>query len=104
MSAFNVQALRELTEQQTRYAPPARRQEQVGRAEKLLAELDPAKQYPYQWVCFRLTEYRSDTQPDLLIPGRRWRTTWPCSPGGWSGRSRPSPSSRRSSRSSHWTR
>ncbi|MBN9523798.1 sigma-70 family RNA polymerase sigma factor [bacterium] len=69
MSAFKVQALRELTEQQTRYAPPARRQEQVDRAERLVAEIDPGKQYPYQWVCFRLTEYRSDAHPDLLIPG-----------------------------------
>ncbi|HEX4609970.1 MAG TPA: RNA polymerase subunit sigma-70, partial [Urbifossiella sp.] len=69
MSAFKVQALRELTEQQTRYAPPARRQEQVDRAEKLLSEIDPARQYPYQWVCFRLTEYRSDGHADLLIPG-----------------------------------
>ncbi len=69
MSAFKVPALRELTEQQTRYAPPVRRQEQVARAERLLSELDPAKQYPYQWVCFRLTEYRSDAHPDLLIPG-----------------------------------
>ncbi len=69
MSAFTVQALRELTEQQTRYAPPARRQEQVDRAERLLSEIDPAKQYPYQWVCYRLTEYRSDAYQDLLIPG-----------------------------------
>jgi RNA polymerase primary sigma factor len=69
VSAFKVQTLRELTEQQTRYAPPARRQEQVDRAEKLVAEIDPAKQYPYQWVCFRLTEYRSDAHADLLIPG-----------------------------------
>jgi RNA polymerase primary sigma factor len=69
VSAFKVQALRELTEQQTRYAPPARRQEQVTRAEQLVTEIDPAKQYPYQWVCFRLTEYRSDAHPDLLIPG-----------------------------------
>jgi RNA polymerase sigma factor (sigma-70 family) len=69
VSAFKVQALRELTEQQTRFAPPARRQEQVDRAEKLVGEIDPGKQYPYQWVCFRLTEYRSDAHPDLLIPG-----------------------------------
>ncbi|MFO0797299.1 MAG: sigma-70 family RNA polymerase sigma factor [Gemmataceae bacterium] len=69
MSAFKVSALRELTEQQTRFAPPARRLEQVARAERLVAEIDPGKQYPYQWVCFKLTEYRSDAHPDLLIPG-----------------------------------
>jgi len=69
VSAFKVQALRELTEQQTRFAPPARRQEQVDRAERLVAEIDPGKQYPYQWVCFKVTEYRSDAHADLLIPG-----------------------------------
>jgi RNA polymerase sigma factor (sigma-70 family) len=63
------QALKELTEQQTRYAPPARRQEQVARAEKLLGEIEPGKRYPYQYVCFRVTDYRSDAHPDLLIPG-----------------------------------
>lgn len=69
MNAFNCPALRELTEQQTRYAPPARRQEQVARAEKLLAEIEPGKRYPYQYVCFRVTDYRSAAHPDLLIPG-----------------------------------
>jgi len=40
-------ALKELAEQQTRYAPPARRQAQVAAAQKLLAEIEPAKSYPY---------------------------------------------------------
>jgi len=69
VSDFNFPALKELTEQQTRYAPPARRQEQVARSQKLLAEIDPTKTYPYQYVCFRVTEYRSTAHPDLLIPG-----------------------------------
>jgi RNA polymerase sigma factor (sigma-70 family) len=69
MSTFTVPALRELTDQQVRFAPPARRQEQVTRAEGLLAEIDPARVYPYQWVCFKLTDFRSDAYPDLLIPG-----------------------------------
>lgn len=69
MSEFKTPALRELTEQQTRYAPPARRQEQVARAERLLGEIDPNRAYPYQYVCFRVTDYRSAAHPDLLIPG-----------------------------------
>src|SRR5262245_64116185 len=36
---------------------------------KLLAEIDPAKDYPYEYVCFRVTEYRSTAHPDLMIPG-----------------------------------
>ena len=73
VNEFKVAALKELTEQQTRYAPPARRQEQVARAEKLLSELESHRQYPYQYVCFRVTDYRSDAYADLLIPGEELR-------------------------------
>jgi RNA polymerase sigma factor (sigma-70 family) len=69
VSDFKHSAMKELTEQQTRYAPPARRQEQVARAERLLAEVESGRAYPYQYVCFRVTDYRSDAHPDLLIPG-----------------------------------
>lgn len=69
MSDFKTQALRELTDQQVRFAPAARRSEQLAKAEKLLADTDPKRSYPYQFVCFRLTDFRSDAHPDLLIPG-----------------------------------
>jgi RNA polymerase sigma factor (sigma-70 family) len=42
----------------------------MTRAERLLAEIDPGKEYPYQYIVFRLTEYRPDAYPDLLIPGQ----------------------------------
>jgi len=66
---FNHPALKELTDQQVRFAPPARRLEQLRRAEQLIAEVEPAKSYPYQFVCFRITDYRPDSYPDLLIRG-----------------------------------
>jgi RNA polymerase sigma factor (sigma-70 family) len=69
VTEFKIHALRELAEQQTRFAPPARRQAQAAAALKLLAEIDPAKSYPYQYVCFRVTDYRSEAHPDLMIPG-----------------------------------
>src|SRR3954465_262375 len=69
MSDFQNTALKELTDQQVRFAPVARRQEQLTKAEKLLAEVDGAKQYPYAFVCFRLTDFRPDTKADALIPG-----------------------------------
>jgi hypothetical protein len=37
VTEFKVTALKELAEQQTRYAPPARRQAQVAAAQKLFA-------------------------------------------------------------------
>jgi RNA polymerase primary sigma factor len=66
---FKHEALKELADQQVRFAPPARRLEQLARAEKLLAEIDPEKGYPYQFVCFRITEFRSDQHPLLLLSG-----------------------------------
>ena len=70
MSDFEHPALKQLTDQQVRFAPPARRQQQLARAERLLAEIEPDRQYPYQYVCFRITEFRPDSYPDLLIAGR----------------------------------
>jgi RNA polymerase sigma factor (sigma-70 family) len=69
VSTFKNPALMQLTDQQVRFAPPARRLEQLARAEKLLAEIDPAKAYPYQYVVFRVTDFRPDSYPDLMIPG-----------------------------------
>lgn len=69
MSEFKTLALKELTDQQVRFAPVARRTEQLAKAERLLAEVDPRKKYPYQFVCFRVTDFRSDAHPELLIAG-----------------------------------
>ncbi len=69
MNGFKHPALKQLTDQQVRYAPPARRLEQRARAERLLVEAEAEKQYPYQFVCYRITEFRPDSYPGLLIPG-----------------------------------
>jgi len=70
VASFKHPALQELTDQQVRFAPPARRLEQLARAEQLLAEIDPAKQYPYQFVCYRITDFRPESYADLLLQGR----------------------------------
>ncbi len=69
MNNFKQPALKQLTDQQVRFAPPARRAEQLVRAERLLAEIDPSKRYPYPFVCWRITEFRPEAHADLLIPG-----------------------------------
>jgi len=66
---YKVPALHQLADQQVRFAPAANRQEQMVRAERLYAELDPAKDYPYQYICFRITDYRPDSLAELVIPG-----------------------------------
>jgi RNA polymerase sigma factor (sigma-70 family) len=69
VSKFKHQALRELADQQVRFAPPARRLQQLARAERLLTDVEPYKEYPYQYVCYRVTEFRPEAYPDLLITG-----------------------------------
>jgi RNA polymerase sigma factor (sigma-70 family) len=69
VTEFRHPALKQLTDQQVRFAPPGQRLAQLSRAEKLLAEMDPNRAYPWQYVCYRITEYRPDSYPDLLIDG-----------------------------------
>lgn len=69
MSEFRHPALKQLADQQVRFAPPARRREQMARAAQLLGETDPNREYPYQFVCFRVTGFRTDAFPDLRVPG-----------------------------------
>jgi RNA polymerase sigma factor (sigma-70 family) len=69
VTGFKTLALKELADQQVRFAPAAKRPEQLAQVEKLLAEVEPGKQYPYQFVCFRITGFRPDSYPQLLIGG-----------------------------------
>jgi len=69
VTGFKHPALKQLTDQQVRFAPPTKRLEQLGRVEKLLLEIEPEKQYPYQYICYRITDFRPDSYPDLLVGG-----------------------------------
>jgi RNA polymerase sigma factor (sigma-70 family) len=73
VSEFKSLALKELTEQQARFAPPVRRQAQIANAQKLLGEIESGKTYPFSYVSFRITDYRPDyrpgTRPDPLLTG-----------------------------------
>jgi len=69
MGNYKHPALKQLADQQVRFVPPPRRLEQLRRAERLLAEVADDKQYPYQYVCFRVTDYRPEAYPDLVIGG-----------------------------------
>ncbi|MGE3808159.1 MAG: sigma-70 family RNA polymerase sigma factor [Gemmataceae bacterium] len=67
MQEFKTAVLRELADQQIRFAPPAKRLEQLSRAEKLLSEIQEGKEYPYQYVCWRITDYRPESHRDVVI-------------------------------------
>ena len=60
----------ELKEQQARFAPRERRLEQIDRAESLLGEIDPSRPYPYEYLCYRITGYRPEAAPALVLDGR----------------------------------
>jgi len=66
-------ALKQLKEQQARYAPKERRLEQIERAEQLLAEIDPQKRYPYEYLCYRITGFRPEGAPALILGGEEAR-------------------------------
>ncbi len=75
MSEFRHPQLKELTEQlagtdkRRSLVPVGKRRAQFEQAGQLLGEIDPAKSYPYPFVCFRLTGFRSDAYPDVLVSG-----------------------------------
>ena len=61
--------LRELRDQQVRFAPREKKLEQVDRAERLMAEIDPSRTYSYEYLCYRITDYRPDASPNKTMPG-----------------------------------
>jgi RNA polymerase sigma factor (sigma-70 family) len=63
-------ALRQFKEQQARFAPREEVSQQLERAEGLLAEIDPRRSYPYEYLWFRIKGYRPEAAPDLVLEGR----------------------------------
>ncbi len=66
-------AIRQLRDQQVRFAPREKRIEQAALAERLLRELDPGRTYPYEYICYRVTNYRPESYPDLRLSGEEAR-------------------------------
>lgn len=61
--------LRQLRDQQVRFAPREKKLDQANRAESLLAELDPSRTYSYEYLCYRITDFRPEQYPDLKLTG-----------------------------------
>ncbi|MBM4003142.1 MAG: sigma-70 family RNA polymerase sigma factor [Planctomycetes bacterium] len=64
--------IRQLRDQQVRFAPREKKLEQVNRAERLLNEIDPSRVYSYEYLCYRITDYRPDA-PTATMPGAQVR-------------------------------
>ncbi|QDU91632.1 RNA polymerase sigma factor SigA [Pirellulimonas nuda] len=67
--AYRHNVIDRLHEQLSRYAPRTKRVEQIETTERLIAEIDPEKVYPYEWVAFRVTGYRPNDDAAVKIPG-----------------------------------
>jgi len=66
-------SLQELRDQQVRFAPRDKKLAQVDRAEKLIAELDPSRTYSYEYLCYRVTDFRPESYPEDRLTGRNAR-------------------------------
>jgi len=69
MSHYKNPALRQLKDQQVRYAPRDVRLAQIERTERFLEELDISREYSYPDLCHSITEYKSEMYPDLVVSG-----------------------------------
>jgi RNA polymerase primary sigma factor/RNA polymerase sigma factor len=62
--------IKQLRDQQVRFAPRDKKLEQVNRAEKLLAELDRDRDYTYEYLAYRITDFRPETAPHENLSGQ----------------------------------
>lgn len=53
--------IKELRDQLTRFAPKAKKIEQTDSAEKLYGEIEAGRAYAFDYLCFRITNYRPET-------------------------------------------
>lgn len=67
--AYINPAIRELRDQLVRFAPRERRWEQVAQTERLLSEIAPERIYPYEFLCYRITNYRPTDNRSVKIVG-----------------------------------
>jgi RNA polymerase primary sigma factor/RNA polymerase sigma factor len=67
---YHVPMLERLRDQQVRQGSRDKQIEQSARAERLLAELDPGKAYPYDFLYGRITDDRSASAPHTKISGQ----------------------------------
>ena len=54
-----------------RFAPREKKVEQVNRAERLLAEIKPGTIYTYEYICFRITDFRPTSSASVKLTGEQ---------------------------------
>jgi RNA polymerase primary sigma factor/RNA polymerase sigma factor len=68
--SYAIACMRELRDQQVRYAPREKKLEQIAQAEKLLCEIEPDRVYTYEYVCYRITHFRPESHVEVTFTGK----------------------------------
>ena len=68
--SYLIASMRELRDQQVRYAPREKKLEQIAQAEKLLCEIEPDRIYTYEYVCYRITHFRPESHLEVTFNGK----------------------------------
>jgi RNA polymerase primary sigma factor len=66
---YKNESIRQLRDQQVRFAPREKKLEQIENAERFLREVDPSRNYNYEYVCYKVTGFRPETAPIQQIAG-----------------------------------
>jgi RNA polymerase primary sigma factor len=70
MTVYLHPAIRQLRDQQIRFAPREMRLMQINRTEEVLAQINPEQSYRYADLCEQITAFRSEMYPSLLVSGQ----------------------------------
>ncbi len=66
---YKCESISALRDQQVRFAPREKKIQQIDNAEQLLREIQIEKTYNFEFVCFRITGFRMDPGPIVMIDG-----------------------------------
>ncbi len=77
-SDYHSTLIRQLRDQQVRFAPREKKIEQLERCEKLLREIDSDKTYSYEYLCYRIIGYRPEHAPIVPMDGDQVRHDLHC--------------------------
>ena len=66
---YRSQQLAQLANQQVRFTPIEKRIEQINCTEQLLSEIKSETTYSYEYLCFKITDYRPENSDIEAIKG-----------------------------------
>ncbi|MDR2438640.1 MAG: sigma-70 family RNA polymerase sigma factor [Planctomycetaceae bacterium] len=68
---YSLNVIKELSDQQVRYAPRDKKIEQCCRAEKLYQEINRNETYTYRFICTGITDFRAEMHQDVMLDGKK---------------------------------